>query len=245
LFPQTHIYFAEWITGAKGDPITLGSIFPDMLVNLFNHHESHSKGGEIYIFLKKHNALLDFGHAVLTHGFVPKGLDYYADEKYLDFEKGYCFEKARPFIDETVEACNIPPSMGWWKAHNIVEMGIELLVSLRDYYYERFTSAFTNRVLISEIDEMLQELWKDKNINLARRVEKFAGVIEQNKADAESLAKKYEIQMQVKHKVEIDSKKVARLIEKAAVSVEPELSVFFSTAGELVENNIKSFILGI
>lgn len=242
MFPQTHVCFAEWITGTEGDHITLGSILPDMLIGgLFNHLESHSKGAEIYNFLKKHKTLLDFGNAVLTHGFVPKGLDYYGDEKYLDFEKGYCFEKARPFITQTVEACNIPPAMGWWKAHNIIEMGIELLVSSRDYYYDKFKSAFTNRVLISEVDEMLQDLWKANKLNLANRVEKFAGVIEQDKANAESLAKKYEMQMLVKHKVEIDTRKVARLIDKAAASVEPELNTFFSTAGRLVKDNIKNF----
>lgn len=245
MFPQTHICFAEWITSTKGDHITLGSTFPDMLgVELFNHYESHSKGEEIYGFLKKHNTLLDFGHGVLTHGFAPKGLDYYGDEKYLDFEKGYCFEMARPFINATVEACNIPPSMGWWKAHNIVEMGIELLVSSRDYYSEKFKSAFSNRVLISEVNEMLQNLWKDKNVNLARRVEKFAGLIEQDKADADALAKKYQMQMLHKHKVGIDTKKVALLIEKAAASVEPELDIFFRKTGELVKGNIKKLTGG-
>jgi hypothetical protein len=245
MFPQTHIYFAEWMNGTKGDPVTLGSIFPDMLTwNLFNHYESHSKGEEIYKFLKKHNTLLDFGNAVLTHGFAPKGLDYYGDEKYLDFEKGYCFEKARTFVTETVEACNIPLSMGWWKAHNIVEMGIELLVSSRDYYYDKFESAFTNRVLISEVDEMLQNLWKNNNLNIARRVEKFAGVIEQDRARAESLAKKYEMQMLIRHKAVIDTRKVAALIEKAAETVDPELDAFFSTTGGLVKENIKSFTQG-
>jgi hypothetical protein len=245
LYPQTHIYFAEWITGTKGDSVTLGSILPDVLSGaVFNHYESHSKGAEIYAFLKKHKTLLTFGDALLTHGFVPKGLDYYGDEKYLDFEKGYCFEKARPFITETVEACNIPPSMGWWKAHNIVEMGVELLVSSWDYFSERIHSAFTNRVLISEVDEMLYELWKDNNIKLAHRVEKFAGVIEQNKADAESLAKKYRLQMIAKHKIEIDTRKVERLIDKAAETVAQELEQFFSTTGELVKNNITSFTQG-
>ncbi|MDD4237845.1 MAG: hypothetical protein PHT62_04750 [Desulfotomaculaceae bacterium] len=241
MFPQTHIYFAEWITGTKGDPVTLGSVFPDMLMGgLFNHYESHSKGEEIYNFLKKHNTLLSFGTAVLTHGFVPKGLDYYGDEKYLDFEKGYCFEKAKPFIQATMEACNIPASMGWWKAHNIVEMGIEMLISSRDYYNDRLKSTFANRVLICEVDEMLNDLWIDNGLNFTSRVAKFADVIEQDKADAESLAKKYRLQMLLKHKVEIDTRKVAILIDKAALSVDSELDEFFTTTSDLVKNNIST-----
>lgn len=245
MYPQTHIYFAEWILGTKGDPVTMGSIMPDILnEDPFNHYESHTKGAEIYNFLKKHNTLLTFGSAVITHGFVPKGLDYYGDEKYLDFEKGYCYEKAKPFITETIDACNIPPSMGWWKAHNIVEMGVELIVSSWDYYSDRFYSAFANRVLISEVDEMLHALWKDKNITFAHRVEKFAGVIEQNKASAESLAQKYRLQMLAKHKIEIDTGKVALLIDKAAAAVDEELAQFFSTTGELVKDNITRFTQG-
>jgi hypothetical protein len=223
----------------------MGSILPDIMNgSLFNHYESHSKGEEIYTFLKSHNTLLTLANAVLTHGFAPKGLDYYGDEKYLDFEKGYCFEKARPLVTETIEACNIPPSMGWWKAHNIVEMGVELLVSSWDFYSERFQNAFANRVLISEVDEMFHDLWKDNNMNFSGRVKKFAGVIEQNKADAESLAKKYRLQMLNKHKIEIDTRKVALLIDKAAAIVNTELGQFFSVTGELVKNNITSFTQG-
>ncbi|MDD2212615.1 MAG: hypothetical protein PHV56_06600 [Clostridia bacterium] len=231
------------ILGGQSDEITLGSILPDMLIDKgFNHCEAHSKGSEIYCFLKLHQTLLDFRKAVLTHGFVPKGLDYYGDEKYLDYEKGYCFEKARPFVLDTVEACNIPPEMGWWKAHNIIEMGIELLVSSSGDYSERIKNAFANRRLVTEIDEMLRELWKSQDIDFGRRVKKFAGLIEMERAGAISLAKKYQLQMQHKHQVGIDTKKVARLIERAAESVCGDLQDFFETAAGFVKDNIHSLV---
>jgi hypothetical protein len=176
----------------------------------------------------------------LTHGFVPEGLDYYGDEKYLDYERGYCFEKAKPFIMDTVEACNIPVKMGWWKAHNIVEMGVELLVSARDYYSDRIISAFTNRALIAELDELFANIWPGNTINFAHRVERFVDFFEHDKADAQSLAAKYNYQMLLKHKIEIDTKKVARLIDKAAESISDEVDDFFTTAGEMVKNNIAS-----
>jgi hypothetical protein len=241
MFPQTHIYFAEWITGTKADQVTLGSMLPDMLVGgFFDHRGAHTMGQEVFEFLKKHNTLLIFGHALLTHGFVPEGLDYYGDEKYLDYERGYCFEKAKPFIMDTVEACNIPVKMGWWKAHNIVEMGVELLVSARDYYSDRIISAFTNRALIAELDELFANIWPGNTINFAHRVERFVDFFEHDKADAQSLAAKYNYQMFLKHKIEIDTKKVARLIDKAAESISDEVDDFFTTAGEMVKNNIAS-----
>lgn len=240
LYPQTHVYFSETVLGKQADAISLGSILPDMLIGRhFNHYEAHSQGVDIYNFLKKHRSLLDFGKAVLTHGFIPKGLDYYGDEKYLDFEKGYCFEKARPFILKTVEACNIPPEMGWWKAHNIIEMGVELLVSSSGNYSERIQSALTNHCLISEVNEMLQAVWEEIDLKFVTRVERFTGYIELNKANAESLAQKYQIQMQFKHKVEIDTKKVARLIDRAAESVNDDSQAFFDTTTALVKENIE------
>jgi len=242
LYPQTHVCFAEMIIKGQSDGITLGSILPDMLNGRgISHYEAHSKGSEIYCFLKRRQTRLDFGEAVLTHGFVPKGLDYYGDEKYLDYEKGYCFEKARSFILDTIEACNIPVEMGWWKSHNIIEMGIELLVSSTGDYSGRIKSAFANRILVSEIDEILSELLPDVDFDLNWRVQRFAGLIYLEKAGASSLAEKYRLQMLNKHGIEIDTKKVASLIERAAESVYDELPGFFKTVAGLVKGNIVSF----
>jgi len=243
LYPQTHVYFAETVLGKQGDIVTLGSILPDMLVGKdFSHYEAHSKGVEIYNFAGKDDLILDLGKAVSTHGFEPKGLDYYGDEKYLDYEKGYCFEKARSFIVQTVEACDIPAEMGWWKAHNIIEMGVETIISSTDYYSERIKTALYNRCLINKVDEILQELWGKNSLNFARRVEKFAGFVEIERATAESLAKKYYIQMQYRHHVEIDVKKVAKLINVAAEKVILDLNEFFNTTSGMVRNNIKALL---
>ncbi|MFA4886493.1 MAG: hypothetical protein WC601_12115 [Desulfotomaculaceae bacterium] len=241
MYPQTHVYFAQAILGSQSDPLSLGSILPDMLIGEhFNHCEAHSKGVEIYNFLVKNRSLLDFGQAVLTHGFTPEGLDYYGDEKYLDYEKGYSFEKARPFIEKTIEACRIPPEMGWWKAHNIIEMGVELLVGSAGHYSEHLKSAFTNHALVSEVSEMLQNLWKDKDLKFIARVERFIGFIELEKPGVESLAQKYKVQMQYKHRVEIDTKKVAHLIYKAAETVNTDLQQFFQNTSALVKDNLIS-----
>ena len=241
MYPQTHVYFAQAILGCQSDPVSLGSIIPDVIIGgCFNHCEAHSKGVEIYDFLIKNHSLLDFGQAVLTHGFTPEGLDYYGDEKYLDYEKGYSFEKAKPFIKRTIEACNIPPEMGWWKAHNIIEMGVEYIVGSAGDYNEWLKSAFTNHALISEVGEMLQSLWQDKDLKFGRRVEKFIGLIELEKPGIEALADKYRVQMQHKHMVEIDTKKVAHLIYKAAESVSCDLQQFFQTISASVKDTLTS-----
>lgn len=240
MYPQTHVYFAETLIGRQSEQISLGSILPDLLVGgCFNHCEAHSKGAEIYNYLIKNRSLPDFGLAVLTHGFIPKGLDYYGDEKYLEYEKGYSFEKARPYIKKTVEACNIPPEMGWWKAHNIVEMGVELLVGSSGEYSERLKSAFTSHSLVSEVDELFYSLWSDKDLEFIKRIKRFMGFIELEKPSVESLAQKFRVQMFFRHKVDIDTKKTAQLIFQAAESVTVDLYQFFKNTSGYVKRNIE------
>ncbi|MDD4170519.1 MAG: hypothetical protein PHD36_09775 [Desulfotomaculaceae bacterium] len=240
MFPQTHVFFAEIILEKQGDNITLGSILPDMLLGCgFSHAEAHSKGSDIYHFIRHDSYLKDFGRAVASHGFVPEGLDYYGDEKYQNFERGYCFEKARRLITKTVDACNIPPEMGWWKAHNIVEMGIEMLISSEDHYSEQIKSALNNKGLINDIDMLLHDLWRKKELDFAARLRKFAGLVEIAPASPDSLARKYHFQMRLKHKVDINVKKVAALIDEAAEEVALDISDFFINSSGMVKSNIR------
>jgi len=48
--------------------------------------------------------------------------------------------------------------------------------------------------------------------------------------------------MQFKHHVEIDSNKVARLINEAAESVDGDLQVFFRNVASMVNENITSLV---
>ena len=48
--------------------------------------------------------------------------------------------------------------------------------------------------------------------------------------------------MRFRHQVEIDTKKVDSLIERAAESVSNELQDFFKTVGVLVKNNIHALV---
>ena len=98
------------------------------------------------------------------------------------------------------------PEMGWWKAHNIVEMGIELIVSSSGDYGDRIKSAFANHRLISEVDGLLGELLKLENHDFIKRVQMFAGLVKW-KRQGVSLAEKYRLQTRFKHQVEIDTKR--------------------------------------
>jgi len=237
------VYFAERVLGKQSDVITLGSIMPDMIIGVdIGHYEAHCKGLEILRLPAVDLSLQDLGKAVSTHGFKPEGLDYYGDEKYLDYEKGYCFEKARIITERTVDACNIPPEMGWWKAHNIIEMGVETIVGAGDYYHERLQSAICNHDLIRGIDDLLRQLSDNRSIDFVRRVERFSGFIVTEEASADSLANKFLVQMKLRHQVNIDLKKVVTLINDAADLVAADLLDFFNVTADLVKGNIEAML---
>lgn len=240
MFPQTHVYFAEKVLGRRSDAITLGSIFPDILVGTgIDHKRAHSLGLELLTMFHDSGELKDFALGVATHGISPRGLDYFGDEKYPGYELGYCFEKGRPLVARTIEACNLPERMGLWKAHNIVEMGIEMKISNRDHYGQVLRRAFNNHKLIAHLAQALAAITGDTG-RLKKRIASFPGYIEVYPATAQSLAGKYRIQMYARHKININTAGVARLIEIAADIVDDDLAEFFRTAEEHMQREIKS-----
>ncbi|GBF32736.1 hypothetical protein DCCM_0932 [Desulfocucumis palustris] len=242
MFPQTHVYFAERVLGKLNDAVALGSIFPDMAIGAgVNRDISHSSGRELLDFMRHDAVMIDFARGNITHGVEPDGLDYYGDEKNPPYERGYCFEKGRRFIDPTIEACNIPGEMGWWKAHNIVEMGIELHVSQKRPYGEILRQAFDNGELIDEIGRQSGAFFGRDPLPFYGRIAHFPDYIDLEKSTPESLARKYDFQMYYKHRIRINLPRVARLIDEAAQWVESDLEFFFSDITE----KVKKMMLGL
>lgn len=239
MYPQTHVYFAERVCGKLSDALVLGSIFPDMIAALApGREESHGRGKELLAALGDDPQLRDFARGVLTHGVTPEGLDYYGDEKYLHYERGYCFEKGRSIVEETIRACNLPPAMGWWKSHNIVEMGIELITGEGSFYGRALAAAFSNAVLIDKISRRVAPLYGVEPRRLYQRIHNFPYYIEIARLTPRTLAAKYDVQMFYKHRIRIDIERTARLIATARHIVEADLEEFFKYAEEQVRQNM-------
>ncbi|MEW5954059.1 MAG: hypothetical protein AB1815_10095 [Bacillota bacterium] len=221
------------------DSIALGSIFPDMLIGgPLSHNKAHSIGYKLLETFRDEPDLSDFARAVVTHGIDPGGLDYFGDEKYLDYEKGYCFEKALPLINATTRACNLPPEMGWWKAHNIIEMGIELRISESGPYWEILQQAFRNESLIMMLGQKLAAITGLGPWELLNRIRRFPRYIVTHRATSSALASKYQIQMIAKHGIDINVPAVAGLIELASSRVETDIDDFFQLTNSLVQQNL-------
>lgn len=241
MYPQTHVFFAEKVLERISDEVALGSVFPDMAIGAgVSRDVTHNSGLEMLNFLKVDGELHDFALANITHGVNPGGLDYYGDEKNPPFERGYCFEKGRTLVDPTVAACNIPPEMGWWKAHNIVEMGIEMRIGSTGKYGHYLYEAFQNQDLIRTVSEKVGAFYGVGALPFAKRMSNFPSYIDLTSSTAESLAVKYDYQMHCRHQVHIDVRQVARLISLASEMVDDDLDEFFRQVTGKVRKTINS-----
>ncbi len=117
----------KMLTPLQQDLILLGSVFPDLAAGMGMHRDyAHLMGGDVYRYCYDFcSENIPFAFGIWAHGADPCGFDYYADEKWQD-GKGWCFQKCLPYIDDVVQACNLPQEWGLWKAHNFVEMMAEL-----------------------------------------------------------------------------------------------------------------------
>jgi hypothetical protein len=198
-------------------------------------NRSHTIGLELWRHLKvSNNCLLNFSLGVISHGIVPRGLDYYSDEKYGNFEKGYCFEKARPLIKSVVDACYITPDDGWWKAHNFIEMGIEL------YIYEKhpellslLRKSLANIVLIKKLCKELSFILGKDEDDLERIFAVFRKFVEEGPFDAQILAARYQKQIYFRYNIEaIDLGKCQSIIQKGKEMIVPDIDNFFRVVKE-------------
>jgi len=228
MFPQTHLYFATRLLRRTSDAVALGSVFPDMVITPdVTWNDTHCRGTELYLHLARDRELREFSLAAVTHGADPAGLDYYGDKSYPPYPHGFCFEKARPLVEQTVAACRVSPELGWWKAHNILEMGIELRLGASGRFGLALQQGFANSGLIARLAERLAGFLPLPGDEFIRRMREYPSLVDLSPATPGSLAEKYAVQMMKKHGVCIDTPAVAGLIEQAQNLVVPDLERFF------------------
>ncbi len=214
MYPKTHLYFAQKLFELDSPAFILGCIFPDVAgVAGISREFSHACGRRLLREWKK-PLQAEFALGVATHGNDPQGLDYYGDEKYLDFEKGYCFAKSRLIEKETI-ALGIPPEMAWWKGHNIVEMAIEIWVSQQGAYGQKIFQALADSEVKQQLIPALAEFFVCPWENIARSLEIFQGFIDEGVSTPQSMAAIFVRQMAMRHQINLDLTATAQLIAQA------------------------------
>ncbi|MDF2521082.1 MAG: hypothetical protein K0R84_1710 [Clostridia bacterium] len=244
MYPITHIWFAEKVLGYRNSSLILGAIFPDIAVTrCLSYLDTHYCGWKLYNHMKQYDS--DFAKAMITHTVNPMGLDYYGDESYKSGYKGYCFQKAKEIAEEVIKACNIPENFGLWKAHNFIEMGIELNVIDADLsLHQDLYKVSQNKSVIDCIAKPVEDYYSLKSGQISESFKRYAEYIELEQPNSSTLAVKYDMQMQSKHGININIEESARIIQSCREIVREDIDEFmdYCTANirVLVEGGDKS-----
>lgn len=237
MFPYTHICFAKDVLGRLNHEIILGAVFADTVITSpLAHEDTHRRAGELFAHLNQLGCHRDFALGAITHSVVPAGLDYYCDEKYLDYERGYAFETARPLVPQVISCCRLPEQMGWWKAHNFIEMSTELDFYLRrgeDYHLLR--EALADHELTERLSRVLADFYQIPAAELADSFPSYGSFVLLDKITPLTLAEKYDRQMQQKHSISIDLPGAAGIIEDGKNLIESNLAKFWQYCTEQVK----------
>lgn len=232
MYPLAHLFFTQKLFGFLDRPLALGSIFPDMIISSgLSWIKSHSLGCNLWQLFKDRNKNLQhFSLGVITHGVEPKGLDYYSDEKYKHYERGYCFEKAKPLIDKVIQACSLSREDGWWKAHNFIEMSVEL------YIYEKYPhlltvlrETFADTSLIKEIIREVSVYLELESSLIEKSADLFSEFALKEPSDAYSLASRFQSQEYFKNSISaMDLEESREVIEEGRRLIYPDIEDFFA-----------------
>lgn len=228
MFPYTHICFAKDVLGDLTSEMVLGAVFPDTVISGYlEHGETHRRSAQLHSFLSRVGLFQNFAKAAMTHGTTPEGLDYFCDEKYLDLPRGFAFEQARPIVDKVVKACKLPEEMGWWKAHNFIEMSCELwMYNNRRDCDGYLTKALDNHDLILALSELLSPFFDIPIGKVAMSFPIYGEYVLLDEVTAPKLAEKFQLQTKKKHGINIDIPAAAAIIEEALVIVDKTLPEF-------------------
>lgn len=131
MFPLVHYFVNRQIFGTVPTLMALGGIFPDLAAGAgLNRDKAHCMGEDFHLWCKKNAPeAIDLAIGISSHGIKPYGVDYYSDECWPEYIKGWCFMQGEPYMPEVAAATNLPENLIWWKAHNFVEMSYELITN--------------------------------------------------------------------------------------------------------------------
>ncbi|MCQ1530789.1 hypothetical protein [Lutispora saccharofermentans] len=241
MFPFTHIWFSQKVLGYSNNMTVLGAIFPDALVSAtLNYEATHKIGWHILdYFYREKPELLDFIKSGITHTVYPRGLDFYGDEEYKG-SKGFCFQKAIEIAEEVIDACNIPKEHGLWKAHNFIEMAVELnILSENNNLPMLLEDALKDTELIKEIEATLEKFYGLEPKSLGNSFIRFESFVYKKNVDSFILSINYDQHMKNKHGISIDIDKASKIIDKAAFIISKDYAEFFETTEKKVEEMLQ------
>ncbi|HET9980899.1 MAG TPA: hypothetical protein VFQ32_10675 [Ktedonobacterales bacterium] len=241
MFPIAHAWLIERLVAAPTSAHYLGCVWPDMLFESpLSHTESHRSGAR----LAKAVAEMPAGTArdefrafvvgALSHGTDPHGFDWYSDEAYGGrpaSERGYAFQQAVAISADAARACGVAPDLGWWKAHNVVEMAFEQPLYLAETHLgTSLASACSDAALCHRIADTLSGVFGKPADALAGAMLRFPSVVTFAPATPQPQAEAYALQTRIKHAASSpDVAAIAALIARAQEIITPTRDEYLAT----------------
>lgn len=246
MFPIAHAYLLRRIVSAPTLAHFLGCVWPDMLFESpLSHPQSHRSGAELARFAEalsneaERDEFQAFVTGVLTHGSEPRGFDWYSDEEWGGkplAEKGYAFQHGQAIAERAATACGVALELGWWKAHNIVEIAFERPLYAADAELGRqLEGACMDLELMRRVAVPLAAFFQLAAEELVTPMRRFREVVQLHPVDAVASARTYALQVRLKHPgAEPDEAAIAALIEEAEREIASDRDAYLDECVERV-----------
>ena len=233
MFPIAHAWLIERLVSTPAPAHYLGCVWPDMLFESpLTHTESHRSGArlaEAVATLPSGPARDEFQAFVvgaLSHGAEPHGFDWYSDEEYGGrpaSERGYAFQQAVVISEDAARACGVAPDLGWWKAHNIVEMAFEQpLYLVEPRLGASLAGSCGDEALCGRIASVLAGVFGKPADTLAGAMLRFPSIVTFTPSTTQPQAEAYALQTRLKHAGSApDVAAIAALIARAQEIIAP------------------------
>jgi hypothetical protein len=233
VFPLAHLYVAREVLSHLDEEIALGSIFPDTVIAMpIDWDATHRGFAGFFQSLKKdeRSSISGFLAGFIMHGVEPRGLDYFGDEKYGGKNSGYSFQKSAPLVSAVSACLGVDEEMARWKAHNFIEMGVEMHLSrIAPDLGEILGSGLKNKKYIRLASSLLSRFYGIEAEEIEGGFGRFCDFVEPCHADSESLAGKYLLQLRHKHGLQgLDRRRIAALISEGEALIKDDLSSFLN-----------------
>ena len=93
MFPLVHYFVNRQIYGSVPTLMALGGIFPDLAAGAgMNRDKAHEMGANFHTWCKNNAPEgIPLSIGIASHGINPHGVDYFSDEFWPGYKKGWCF----------------------------------------------------------------------------------------------------------------------------------------------------------
>lgn len=240
MFPITHIWFSNTVLGYTNNLTVLGAIYSDAFISKHLTYDNTHKCDWAFFdyIMKKNHEFSDFAKAIATHTVYPKGLDYYGDKQYLGSD-GYCFQKAPLIVNDVIDACNLPIELGLWKAHNFIEMAVEIeVISANEKISQVFKEALLDNGIMNNLELLIEQYFNLIPGSLKNSFKKFEPFAEISDTNSYKMALLYSSNMKRRHGISINVEKSSKIIDISREIINKDFKEFINN----VENRVKNMI---